>query len=92
MRITTLMENTAAHERCVGEFGLSFLIEVNGRCVLFDAGQSASTVRNAEALGIDLAQVDTAVLSHGHYDHADGFPAFMADRLSYIAAGQTIEL
>ena len=78
MKITALMENTSAHELCLGEFGLSFLIEANGRRVLFDAGQSASTVRNAEALGIDLAQIDTAVLSHGHFDHANGFPAFMA--------------
>ena len=78
MKITALMENTSGNELCVGEFGLSFLVEANRRSVLFDAGQSASTVRNAEALGIDLARVDTAVLSHGHFDHANGFPAFMA--------------
>lgn len=78
MKVTALMENTSGHEGCVGEFGLSFLVEANGRRVLFDAGQSDATVRNAEALGIDLAQVDTAVLSHGHFDHANGFPAFLA--------------
>jgi len=78
MKITALMENTSGNERCVGEFGLSFLIEANGRCAMFDAGQSASTVSNAKALGIDLARVDTAVLSHGHYDHANGISAFFA--------------
>lgn len=78
MKVTALMENTSAREDCVGEFGLSFLIEANGRRVLFDAGQSATTLDNAKALGIDLAQVDTAVLSHGHFDHANGFPAFLA--------------
>ena len=77
MKVTALMENTSGHEGCVGEFGLSFLIEANGRKVLFDAGQSSKTLANAQALGIDLNTVDTAVLSHGHFDHANGFPAFM---------------
>jgi len=77
MKVTALIENTSGHEGCVGEFGLSFLIEANGRRVLFDAGQSDATLRNAAALGIDLSQVDAAVLSHGHFDHANGFPAFL---------------
>ncbi|MBQ9042436.1 MAG: MBL fold metallo-hydrolase [Eggerthellaceae bacterium] len=78
MKVTALMENTSGHEGCIGEFGLSFLVEANGRCVLFDAGQSDATLRNAEVLGIDMATVDTAVLSHGHFDHANGFPAFLS--------------
>ena len=77
MKVTALIENTSARADCAAEFGLSFLVEANGRRVLFDAGQSATTVRNAQALGIDLSLVDTAVLSHGHFDHANGFPAFL---------------
>lgn len=76
MKVTALMENTTARDDCIAEFGLSFLIEANGRRVLFDAGQSGRIVENAQALGIDLAAVDTAVLSHGHYDHANGLPQF----------------
>lgn len=77
MKVTALMENTSAREDCVAEFGLSFLVEANGRSVLFDAGQSDKTVSNAVMLGIDLNEVDVAILSHGHFDHADGFPAFL---------------
>lgn len=78
MRITALIENTSARKSIVAEHGLSLLIEANGRTVLFDAGQSAAMLANAAALGINLAHVDTAVLSHGHYDHAGGFPAFFS--------------
>lgn len=77
MRVTALIENTTSRDGCVAEFGLSFLVEANGRCALFDAGQSGKIVENAQALGVDLSAVDVAVLSHGHYDHADGFPAFL---------------
>lgn len=77
MKVTALVENTSVRDDCVGEFGLSFLIQANGRSVLFDAGQSDAMLRNAEALGVDLTKVDAAVLSHGHFDHANGFPAFL---------------
>ncbi|MBO4364940.1 MAG: MBL fold metallo-hydrolase [Eggerthellaceae bacterium] len=76
MKITALIENTTARDDCVAEFGLSFLIEANGRHVLFDAGQSGKIAENAQVLGIDLAAIDTAALSHGHYDHANGFSRF----------------
>lgn len=58
------------------EWGLSVFVEVGGVRVLLDFGQSDACVCNAERLGIDLGSVDAAVLSHAHYDHADGMEAF----------------
>lgn len=78
MRIVTLMENTASSPEFFAEHGLSLYIETNGRKVLFDFGQTDAFLHNAALLGIDLAAVDTAVLSHGHYDHGGGLKAFLS--------------
>ena len=77
MKITVLMENTAARETLAAEHGLSLYIQTAHRNILFDMGQTDAFARNAQALGIDLAQVDTAVLSHGHYDHGGGLEKFL---------------
>lgn len=76
MKIVTLMENTACREDLAREHGLSLYIEAAGHRILFDAGQSGAFAGNAETLKIDLAKVDFAVLSHGHYDHGDGLAHF----------------
>lgn len=77
MRIVTLMENTACREGLAAEHGLSLYIETEAHRILFDAGQSAAFSENAEKLSIDLARVDLAVLSHGHYDHGGGLGRFL---------------
>ena len=79
MKITTLMENTACSSEFFCEHGLSLYIETEGRRILFDAGQSGAFAENAALLGIDLSQVDTFVLSHGHYDHGGGLPRFLEE-------------
>ena len=77
MTITSLLENTAASPAVASEHGLSLLVETASRRILFDMGQTDLFARNASALGIDLTTIDTAVLSHGHYDHGGGLAAFL---------------
>ena len=76
MRATVLTDNTG-NNGLAGEWGLSFYIEYRDQKILLDAGQSGLFAENAEKLGIDLADTDYAVLSHAHYDHADGMPVFL---------------
>lgn len=75
--ITTLVENTPA-EGLRSEHGLSLHLAYGGLRILLDFGLSDAFAQNADALGIDLARVDLAVLSHAHYDHADGMGHFFA--------------
>ncbi|MBE5922953.1 MAG: MBL fold metallo-hydrolase [Lachnospiraceae bacterium] len=74
-RITVLSDNTE-FEDYKGEHGLSLYIEYGPDKILLDAGRSGLFLENAKKLGIDLSEVDIAVLSHSHYDHADGLDEF----------------
>ena len=76
MRIVNLIENTEGHEGCVYAHGLSFYAETSKHKLLLDLGPSEETLRNAEKLGIDLSEIDTVILSHGHYDHSGGIMPF----------------
>lgn len=79
MKITVLMENTALDASLCSEHGLSVHIDYEGHSILLDAGSSGNFAQNARALGVDLAGVELAVLSHGHYDHADGLRQFFQE-------------
>jgi 7,8-dihydropterin-6-yl-methyl-4-(beta-D-ribofuranosyl)aminobenzene 5'-phosphate synthase len=71
IKITTLSENTAAGG-CIGEWGLSMLIEADNKKILFDTGSGKAAVHNAGLMDVNFSSVDVMVLSHGHYDHTGG--------------------
>jgi 7,8-dihydropterin-6-yl-methyl-4-(beta-D-ribofuranosyl)aminobenzene 5'-phosphate synthase len=65
---------------CCAHHGLSLLVTAHvgaeKRTLLFDAGPEGATfLRNAGILGVDFAEVQSVVLSHGHWDHAGGLVA-----------------
>ncbi|WP_297498748.1 MBL fold metallo-hydrolase [Thermococcus sp.] len=74
MRVTVLVEDYSGYESpFLAQHGVSFLIEKNGRRVLFDTGQSAYPVlHNMGLLGIKPESIDYVFLSHCHYDHTGG--------------------
>jgi 7,8-dihydropterin-6-yl-methyl-4-(beta-D-ribofuranosyl)aminobenzene 5'-phosphate synthase len=73
--ITTLVENTVNVGGLRAEHGLSFLLRMGGRKMLFDTGQTDLLLHNARGMGLSLDDVEAVVLSHGHYDHTGGIEA-----------------
>lgn len=76
MKVTVLIENTRGERTCLAEHGLSFYIETAKHKLLADTGASNRFLQNAGTLKVDLREVDMAVISHGHYDHAGGLMDF----------------
>ena len=77
MNVRVLVEDTSSSTEYRSEHGLSLYIETRKHRLLFDFGQSALFLENAEKMGLDVGGVDMAILSHGHYDHGGGIAAFL---------------
>lgn len=75
MRITVLIDNQPV-DGLYNEWGLSLYIEHNGHSILLDTGASEKFAENAVSLQTELDRVEYGVLSHAHYDHADGMARF----------------
>ena len=65
---------------CCAQWGLSLIVSARSgdtqRTMLFDSGPEDYGVdRNSNRLGVDLAVIDAAVFSHGHWDHVGGMIA-----------------
>lgn len=77
MKVWVLVDNLAK-EGLTPEWGLALWIEHRGHKLLLDGGTTGVFAENARRMGIDLNEAELAVLSHAHYDHADGLSAFFA--------------
>ena len=77
LKMTVLIDNIAAEPLCA-EWGLSIFIEADNNKILLDTGASELFAQNAQLLNIPLDNIDFGVLSHAHYDHADGMETFFS--------------
>jgi len=77
MKVLSLLENTSIRTDIECRHGLSLYIEAGRHKILFDVGPDDAFLKNAQKLGVDIADVDTLVLSHGHYDHGGGLSTFL---------------
>ncbi len=77
-KLTVIVDNIPFGE-IQGEWGLSILAEYGGKKILVDVGASELFAENMPKLGFRVADVDYAVLSHAHYDHANGMARFFKE-------------
>jgi 7,8-dihydropterin-6-yl-methyl-4-(beta-D-ribofuranosyl)aminobenzene 5'-phosphate synthase len=79
MMIKTLIENVSLSDDFKSEHGLSLYIEIQNKKILFDTGAGGLFLDNAEKLDVDIADINSLVISHGHYDHGGGLKKFLVE-------------
>ncbi len=79
MILKILVDNTAK-EGFGFVHGFSAVIEADEK-ILFDLGPNSLFIKNAKKMSVDLDELSTIVLSHGHWDHGDGLKCLSGKRL-----------
>ena len=74
--IAKILIDNIAPEGFIAEWGLAVWIEHGQKRILLDTGTTGIFTQNAQKMGVNLADADAGVLSHAHYDHANGMEAF----------------
>src|ERR1700691_4997728 len=72
-RITILYDAFGKNASMKKDWGFSALVEMNGRRILFDAGDNPDIIaQKVRAAAVDLRRLDFVVISHRHGDHMGG--------------------
>lgn len=77
MKIIGVLENTSCSKSYKNKHGLSLYVETPTHKILFDLGPDDTFIKNAKELGVQLEDIDTVIISHGHRDHGGGLEAFL---------------
>ncbi|MGE0083868.1 MAG: MBL fold metallo-hydrolase [Desulfococcaceae bacterium] len=81
VRLTVICENSVGLPfKVVGEHGFACYVETEKGKWLFDTGQGFGILQNSIALQKDLRQIESVMISHGHYDHTGGLPTVLGLR------------
>jgi 7,8-dihydropterin-6-yl-methyl-4-(beta-D-ribofuranosyl)aminobenzene 5'-phosphate synthase len=77
--VTILYDSFGKSASLTMDWGFAALVEYGGKRILFDTGNNARIFEhNVKALGIDLRNIDFAIISHRHADHTSGITYLLA--------------
>ena len=76
------MTDIHAYSLYSGSTGNAFLLDVDGTCILIDAGKSAKALCAAiRACGCEPEQIAAVFVTHEHSDHVQALPVFLKKHL-----------
>ena len=82
MKVKVLVENTSISSKYKYKHGLCLYIQTAKHKILFDLGPNGLFLENARKMGVDVSEIDTVVISHGHVDHAGALALFLQNNHS----------
>jgi 7,8-dihydropterin-6-yl-methyl-4-(beta-D-ribofuranosyl)aminobenzene 5'-phosphate synthase len=79
MKLTIIYDNEAWAPGLQADWGFACLLDMNdGSRLLFDTGANGTILlENMEKIGIDPRTISSVFISHAHWDHIGGLPAFL---------------
>ena len=77
MKVKVLVENTSVSSEYKSKHGLCLYIQTTKHKILFDLGPNGLFLENARKMGVNISEIDTVVISHGHVDHAGALSLFL---------------
>ncbi|MEJ2637162.1 MAG: MBL fold metallo-hydrolase [Calditrichia bacterium] len=78
MKATIIFDNTTTNENLQADWGFSCVVEIKDKRILFGTGANGDILlENMHKLKIDPASIDEVFISHDHFDHVGGLPAFL---------------
>ena len=80
MRVIVLVENTSISKDYKSKHGLCLYIETKKHKLLFDLGSNSLFLENAVKLGVNITDIDSVIISHGHNDHGGALKKIMPKR------------
>jgi len=96
LTILPLIDWYTAREGLTGEPGVSYLVRADDTTILFDVGfnqrdeHPSPLLRNMQALGVDVAEIDALLISHAHEDHVGGVSHMINH--TFALSGQPVDL
>ncbi len=78
LKIVPLVENTTDSPKYRCKHGLCLYAQTEKHKILFDLGQDDLFIENARKLNVELSEIDTVIISHGHKDHGGALKTFLS--------------